>query len=1126
IPRGSASASANWGTYPGEGDVDFYALYTGATASQYELVVLQEWWLTAHDHVYDNGEDISACTVEGCTYKHVHSFSGEWQTESLSTVVTKGVKYRACDTYGCTKKEYGEIELAKAVSIAVTQNPDNMYYNPGDKLDATGMVVTATADNGTTCDITKFVTIEDKELSYEDYTLTISYEGLSTTISVTMVAEHDHTYEGEYLLDTAPTFTTLGKEYRVCTFEGCTKREERDVAKVEMTSIEITSLPEKTDYFVYETLDKSGLEVTGYGANDYQEDITDLVTVTASQMVLGENTVTVSYGEFSKTFTVNAQSNSVYDVSYEVTENTEVMVEGYFVGVANEGDNADKEMLIKDIDTDDIIAIRGVSYDTFENNFGYAYGDLVRISATLKVETDVETLGKKYLEFSVKNGDKASTIISSGNAVNFSLENTVNFYEDVGTSAGFWTTDTLNRTSNFYKIIKIQGCVYGFRYGDTDNLVIHCNTEFTNTVISKFKTNGKYITFRDDVTSQNVGANWIDYFGGDLVYSNSSSKALGPGYGVLVDLYAVYTGGDATTYQLTILSSDWLTSTDTAMDGDYTNLEVMKEVTLAYFRQLGQIQYNQTIQRRNINANPEDATAQRQLYVDCSSFANAIFYEAFGMNIIQDGVPIVKDGVTYDSLAPQTYNTQMYCEQYLGQDPAIIGVWKKNTDYNTTAKKAALIEYVVENLQPGDVFNYRYGDGSSSRGHIMVYLGNNTFFHSRGGDFMAIGEEGVETPAQTRDNAWHYERCSTVSFADISRLISEDGDRGLLSKGVICWIRPLARENVTPTANSIARMQYQGLDTEKTVDKGINSSVSKGETITYTISAINHSRNDYKGVEVKEILSDNVTLIQAPAGYVLDGNTLTFNFDINHFSTTELSYTVKVNDTATAGSLIESKQTTVGGILTTRVFNVVSGYATAQLNSVATKATNFAKNSATFDNPMELVRSIYKDLGVTAFDNYDTIDALLSDLLEVNVNDELNEESDLYSMVAPDLYGGRLMSNMYIRDKDNVRLIKECNLSVGDVIIADYKTAQKDEGGNTVVDPDTGFTVYDDVYYVIYIYVGNGQLVALSNEPAVNANLNTCVLKTMNESQYNSDNVLVTLYSYSRYVVLRPSMVA
>ena len=129
-------------------------------------------------------------------------------------------------------------------------------------------------------------------------------------------------------------------------------------------------------------------------------------------------------------------------------------------------------------------------------------------------------------------------------------------------------------------------------------------------------------------------------------------------------------------------------------------------------------------------------------------------------------------------------------------------------------------------------------------------------------------------------------------------------------------------------------------------------------------------------------------------------------------------------------------------------------------------------------------------------------------------------------MVSPDLYGGRPISNMYIRDKDNVRLIKECNLSVGDIIIADYRTAQKDEGGNTVVDPETGFTAYDTTYYVVYIYVGNGQLVALSNEPAVSSNLNTCVLKTMNESQYSSANMLVTLYAYSRYAIIRPSMVA
>ncbi len=1124
IPRGNASCSANWGTYPAEGDVDLYVLYTGATASQYELVVLQEWWLTAHDHVYDGGEEIATCTVEGCNYKHVHSFNGEWQTESLSTVVTKGVKYKACDTYGCTKKEYGEIELATAVSIAVTQNPDNIYYNPGDKFDPKGMVVTATADNGTTCDITKFVTIEDKTLSYEDYTLTISYEGLTTTISLNMVEVHDHTYEGEWLVDYPATITKLGQEYRVCTFEGCTKRETKETPKVEVLSIEITQMPDKVDYFVYESFDKSGLEVTAYGANDYSEVITDYVTVEEKILALGENVITVTYGDFTKTITVNAQPNSVSEVSYDVLEDAEVMVEGYFVGVANEGDSADKEMLIKDVDTDDIIAIRGVSYDTFANNFGYTYGDLVRISATLKVETDVQTLGKKYLDFSNKNGDKASTIISSGNAVNFSLENTLDLFEPNSMSSAYWVNDTLNKTSNFYKIIKLKGCVFGFRYGSTDDIVIHNNTEFTNTVISKFTTNGKYITFRNDANSQNVGGNWIEYFGGDLVYSNSSSKAIGPGYAVLVDMYAVYTGGDANTYQLTILSSDWLNSTDTVVDGDYDNVEVMKEVILAYYRQAGQFQYNQTIQRRNINASPEDATAQRQLYVDCSSFANAVFYEAFGLNIIQDGVPIVKDGVTYDSLSPQTYNTQVYCEQYLGQDPAVLAVWKKSTDYNTTAKKKELIEYVLANLQPGDVFNYRYGDGSTSRGHIIIYLGNDTFFHSRGGDFSNIGEDGVETPGQTSDLAWHYERCSTISFLNKTRVLNEGGDRYLFDKGVICWIRPLARENVTPTQNSLARMQYQGLETEKTVDKGINSSVNKGDTITYTIKVTNHSRTDYKEIEVKEILGENVTLTQAPSGYVLDGNTLTFNFDINHFSTVEFSYTVKVKDTAETGAIIESEQTTVGGILTTRVFNVVSGYTSAQLNSIVTKAKGFASSGTSFDNHMRLIKDLYADLGVTAFDDYDSVSSLLSELLDYDA-DVLVDDCAIAPMVAPDLYGGRFMSNLYINDKDNVRLIKENNLSIGDIIIADYLTAQKDEGGNNVVD-DNGRTVYDTTYYVVYVYVGNGQLVALSNEPAVTSKLDTCVLKTMNESQYSSDNVLVTLYSYSRYAVIRPSMVA
>ena len=367
-------------------------------------------------------------------------------------------------------------------------------------------------------------------------------------------------------------------------------------------------------------------------------------------------------------------------------------------------------------------------------------------------------------------------------------------------------------------------------------------------------------------------------------------------------------------------------------------------------------------------------------------------------------------------------------------------------------------------------------------------------------------EEGVETPAQTSDLAWHYERCSTISFATASRVLTDSGERGIFSKGVICWIRPLARENVTPTANTLARMQYQGLQTEKTVSVGINSSVSAGDQITYTMEVINNSRNNYQGVEFKEILDSNVTLVSAPNGYVYDEEThsFTYSFDIDKFETLTFTYTVKVNSDVVGGDVIESMQTTVGGVLSTKVYNLVSGYTASELNQVATKAKNLASTGATFENAMDLVKAIYGDLGVTAFDTYTSVASVLSDILDTT-NDVLVDDSALATMVAPDLYGGRQMSNMYVRDADVIRLIKELNLSVGDVILADYTSGET-------------------YYYVVYVYVGNSQLVAFSNEPAVSASVDTCVLKTMTDSQYSSSNILVTLFAYSRYAVIRPSM--
>ena len=68
-------------------------------------------------------------------------------------------------------------------------------------------------------------------------------------------------------------------------------------------------------------------------------------------------------------------------------------------------------------------------------------------------------------------------------------------------------------------------------------------------------------------------------------------------------------------------------------DAVYTQQDVVKEVAYAYFNQGKQINYNQTHSRRNLNVSPEDATSQHMVYLDCSSYVNAVYYESFGINI-------------------------------------------------------------------------------------------------------------------------------------------------------------------------------------------------------------------------------------------------------------------------------------------------------------------------------------------------------------------------------------------------------------------------------------------------------------------------------------------------------------
>ncbi len=1101
-------------------EVDMYALYTGRSSVYTAITPLEFGWLKVHDHVYDDGEEVATCTVEDCGHTHRHQYVGEWQTESLSTVISKGIEYRECVANGCTKKEYRDTEKATAVSIAVTTKPNVIQYNPGENVDVTGMVVTVTGDNGSTCEVTDY-TVEDKVLTREDSTITIMYNGLTTTLTLEMVPEHEHVYSGDYILEFAPTFFEVGSEYRICTFEGCDERENREIGKVEMTSIKVVKMPIKTTYFVYETFDKTGLQVTGYGANGYSEDITEYATVTANQIVLGENTVTVSYGELTESFTVTGIVASVSSVKNDVQNGAKVLVEGYFVGVADEGYQADKEMLIKDLDTDDIIAVRGVSYDTFANNYGYNYGDKVKLIATLKVDGTTYTANKKYLQFSNENGDKSSTIISNGNAVNYSLENAVELdtYHD-------WK-EVFTTSSESYVYVHITGVTYASKFKSSDNvnsLVLNSLLGFTGSA-SELKVNGRYVALRFNVMDNNVGGDWLNYFAKDYLEFNgtSSTSYVGPGYLKEVDIYAVFTGASENYYQLTILTEDWIKDVPVKATEELTSSDIIREIALSYYRQNEQIQYNQKVSMRNINAKPEDATSQHLIYLDCSSFVGAVIKEALGIEIIPDEVvgTYITDTNKYNLINtyPQTGRFATYANYYAGNPdyPDIIK-FVTRSEMNTDAERQALAKELEEGLQPGDVINYRKkGDGS---GHVMLYIGNGYFIHCQGDDY----NEGKTNPSSAYDGAFGYEtRDGAIGFLTLYDVLYNTSHTRYIPSSEksenISWFRPLNRADAKITDSALVRMQYRGIDAEKTLDVGVNTSVQKGQIMTYTITVENHSLTDYTGVEFKEILSPNVTLVEAPNGYVLNGNEVTFKVDVPHYKFTTITYKVKVNDDAVG--LIESANTTLGGVKLAKIVNSVASYTTAELNAVATKAKGFASSGASFENDMDIVSSLYGDLGITAFDKYTTIESMFDELMDTS-SDVLNDV-EIASFVAPNLYGGRDMASNYVRNKDIVRLIEEYNLSVGDIIVAEFDLYNNTS--STAV--KTG-----NVVHVIYVYVGNSQLVCLTDDAnhvaftngtaSAGATVDKCFTITISNNIRKDTHTLASVFTYDRWVVLRP----
>ena len=257
-------------------------------------------------------------------------------------------------------------------SIKVTTEPTKKIYAVIEKFDTKGMKVTATYDDGTTKEVTDFIVTDGNNLTVEQTSVTISYteNGITKTTTCDIIvvkvnlnsieiktapAETEY-IEGQNFDDTGmeiramygETYGNGGletvkllqhNEYTITngnnlqvgqtsvtisyTYDGITKTVEQPiiVKQKSLSSIKVTTAPNKVKYIEGQNFDTTGMKVTATYDNGTTKEVTGYTVTDGNNLAVGKNSVTISYTENGVTKTVT-QAIKVVDKEFRRIEIT------------------------------------------------------------------------------------------------------------------------------------------------------------------------------------------------------------------------------------------------------------------------------------------------------------------------------------------------------------------------------------------------------------------------------------------------------------------------------------------------------------------------------------------------------------------------------------------------------------------------------------------------------------------------------------------------------------------------------------------------------------------------------------------------------------------------------------
>ena len=264
-------------------DLLWHVLYAG-TEAQWNSISIDQTNTKLTDairHYNCTGDELMVSTRENCTHIGLLDCSvcGEtmWQKKDAPEHTYVGMQCTKCD---------GERTVNK---LTISKAPSTIAYLEGQKLNTAGMVVMAEYD--------------EPDFGYRTEEVT----GYS-------VSGYDA--------------NKVGRQTITVTYGGKTATFTVEVKAKSLTGISISKAPTKVTYLEGQKLDTTGLVVKASYDNGTSATVTDYIVSGYSAYTFGEQTITVTYGGKTATFTVTVKAKSLVGITITQIPDRTTYLEG------------------------------------------------------------------------------------------------------------------------------------------------------------------------------------------------------------------------------------------------------------------------------------------------------------------------------------------------------------------------------------------------------------------------------------------------------------------------------------------------------------------------------------------------------------------------------------------------------------------------------------------------------------------------------------------------------------------------------------------------------------------------------------------------------------------------------